>query len=236
MVGLQEVRGVGVSHSLLQDRQTDYVQAAGAHISPAAHCKIQHVLILQCTRVCLFGGFLQGGFLTQVHQCEEIWKEFKLLFHSHGSYVKSLGAFMGVMTRLPTSEANSGVAASPMCMVNIHQSRAILQRSGNQVLHRSSRKHLMCWNKDSSEFCGRWSGVGLWLEGEAEFRNWSRVEFQIGGGVKYRNAEMWNRASPDSQRQGGGRYVGNPSVDSNETNSYYLLTLSDLREPRLSKW
>ena len=36
MVGLQEVRGVGVSHSLLQDRQTDYVQAAGAHISPAA--------------------------------------------------------------------------------------------------------------------------------------------------------------------------------------------------------
>ena len=39
MVGLQEVRGVEVSHSLLQDRQTNYVQAAGAHISPAAHHK-----------------------------------------------------------------------------------------------------------------------------------------------------------------------------------------------------
>ena len=143
MVGLQEVRGVGVSHSLLQDRQTGYVQAAGAHISPATCHKIQHILILQHTRVHLF-----GGFHTQVHQGEELQKEFKLLFHSHGAYVKSLGAFAGIMTRLPTLEANSGVAASPMCTVNIHWSRAILQRLGNRVLCWSSRKHLTCWNKD----------------------------------------------------------------------------------------
>ena len=98
------------------------------------------------------------SFFTQVHQCEELWKEFKLLFHSHGSYVKSLGAFTGIMTRLPTSEANSGVATSPMCTVNIHRSGAILRRLGNQILCQSSRKHLMCRNKDSSKFCGRWSG------------------------------------------------------------------------------
>ena len=126
MIGLQEVRGVGVSHSLLQDRQTDYVQAAGAHISPAACYKIRHVLILRCTRVSLFRGFLRGGYFTQVCQCEELQKEFKLLFHSHGSYVKGLGAFVGIMTRLPTLEADSGVAASLMCTVNVHRSRAIL--------------------------------------------------------------------------------------------------------------
>ena len=153
MVGLQEVRGVGVSHSLLQDRQTGYVQAAGAHISPATCHKIQHILILQHTRVHLF-----GGFLTQVHQHEELWKEFKLLFHGHGLYVKSSGAFMGVMTRLLTLKANSGVVASPICMVNIHQSRATLQGSGNRTLRRSSQKHLMCQNKDSSKFCSRQSG------------------------------------------------------------------------------
>ena len=158
MVGLQEVRGVGVSHFLLQDRQTEYVQAAGAHISPATCHKIQHDLLLWCTRVCLFRGFLWGGFLTQVCQCEELQKEFKLLFHSHGLYVKGLEAFAGVMTRLPTSEANSGVAASPMCTVNIYRSRAILWRSGNRVLHWSNWKHLMCRDKDSSKFVGRWSG------------------------------------------------------------------------------
>ena len=62
------------------------------------------------------------------------------------------------MTRLPTSEADSGVAASLMCTVNVHWSGAILRRSGNRTLHWSSRKHLMCWNKYSSKFCGRWSG------------------------------------------------------------------------------
>ena len=158
MIGLQEVRGVGVSHSLLQGRQTDYVQAAGAHISPAACQKIRHVLIFRCTRVCSFRGFLRGGFLSQVRQCEELRKEFKLLFHSHGPYVKGLGAFAGVMTRLLTSKANSGVVASLVCMVNIHWSRAILQRSGDRVLCWSSRKHLMHWNKDSSKLCGKWSG------------------------------------------------------------------------------
>ena len=158
MIGFQEVRGVGVSHSLLQDRQTGYVQAAGAHISPAACCKIRHVLILRRTKVCLFRGFLRGGLFTQVCQCEELQNEFKLLFHSHGSYVKGLEAFAGVMTGLPTSKADSSVAASPMCMVNVHRSGAFLQRSGNRTLRQSSRKHLMCWNKDSSKFCGRWSG------------------------------------------------------------------------------
>ena len=158
------MRGVGVSHSLLQGRQTNYVQAAGAHISPAARHKIQHVLIFQHARVCLFGGFLQGGFLTQVRQCEELQKEFKLLFHSHGSYVKGLGAFVGVMTGLLALEADSGVATSLMCTINVHRSGAILRRSGNRTLHQSSRKHLMCWNKDSSKFCGRWSGcVVVWL-------------------------------------------------------------------------
>ena len=62
------------------------------------------------------------------------------------------------MTRLLTSEANSGVVASPMCTVNIHQSRATLRRSGNWILCQSSQKHLTCWDKDSSKFCGRWSG------------------------------------------------------------------------------
>ena len=158
MVGLQEVRGVGVSHSLLQDRQTGYVQAAGAHISPAACHKIWHVLILQCTRVCLFGGFLQSGLFIQVCQCEELWKEFKLLFHCHGLSIKGLWAFMSVMAWLSASEANCGMATSSMSAVNIHQSRADLWRSGDQVPHWGSQKHLMCQNKDSSKFCDGWSG------------------------------------------------------------------------------
>ena len=65
---------------------------------------------------------------------------------------------MGIMTRLLTLKANSGVVASLVCMVNIHRSGAILQSSGDQVLCWSDRKHLMCWNKDSSKFCGKWSG------------------------------------------------------------------------------
>ena len=105
----------------------------------------------------MFRGFLLSDFFTQVCQCEELWKEFKLLFHSHELYVKRLGAFTGVMTRLLTSEANSGGVASPMCMVYIHQSGTILQRSENQVWHQSGQRHLMCWNKDSSEFCSRQS-------------------------------------------------------------------------------
>ena len=99
--------------------------------------------------------------LTQVCQREELRKEFKLLFHSHGPYVQGLGAFTGIMTRLLTSKANSGVVASLVCTVNIHWSRAILQRLGDQVLCWSGWKHLMCWNKDTSEFVV--SGVGVWL-------------------------------------------------------------------------
>ena len=62
------------------------------------------------------------------------------------------------MTRLLTLEANSGVVASPMCTVNIHWSRATLRGLGDQILCRSSQKHFTCQNKDSSKFCGRWSG------------------------------------------------------------------------------
>ena len=53
--------------------------------------------ILQHTMVHLFGNFLWSGLFTHVCQCKELQKEFRLLFHSHWSYVRGLGAFVGVM-------------------------------------------------------------------------------------------------------------------------------------------
>ena len=53
--------------------------------------------ILQHTMVHLFGNFLRSGLFTHVCQCKELQKEFRLLFHSHWSYVRGLGAFVGVM-------------------------------------------------------------------------------------------------------------------------------------------
>ena len=73
---MHEEEGAEGFHSLLQDRQTGYVQAVRAHVSLAACHKIRHYLRFSIT-------IFRRGYLADIRQCEELWEELQFLFHGH---------------------------------------------------------------------------------------------------------------------------------------------------------